>query len=99
MSGQAISKNAGCPVLPVEDIGMDVIQAPKPEPRIMRDELTDFERAAIVCPRVPDAVQRPLRCSAEPGPSERWTRRMGPGSAAHHAAKKRRAAQRPGHER
>ena len=60
MSGQAISKNAGCPVLPVEGIGMDVIQAPKPEPGIMRDELTDFERAAIVGPRVPDAAQRLL---------------------------------------
>jgi transposase len=34
-------------VLPVEDIGLDVIQAPKPEPRITRYELTDFEWAAI----------------------------------------------------
>jgi transposase len=33
--------------LPVEGIGLDVIQAPKPEPRIMRYELTDFEWAAI----------------------------------------------------
>ncbi len=49
----------------------------------MRDELTDLEWAAIVGPRVPDAVRRPLRRAAEPGPSERWTRRMGPGSAAH----------------
>src|ERR1700730_308134 len=31
----------------VEGIGLDVIQAPKPEPRIMRYELTDFEWAAI----------------------------------------------------
>jgi len=53
--------------LPVEDIGLDVIQAPKPEPRIMRYELTDFEWAAIVDPRVPETMQRPLRCSAEPG--------------------------------
>jgi hypothetical protein len=30
--------NAGCPVLPVEGIGLDVIQAPKREPRIMRYE-------------------------------------------------------------
>jgi hypothetical protein len=27
--------------------GVDVIEAPKPEPRIMRYELTDFEWAAI----------------------------------------------------
>ena len=51
---------AGCPVLPVEDIGLDVIQAPKPEPRIMRYELTDLEWAAIVGPRVPHAVRRLL---------------------------------------
>src|SRR5258708_4692910 len=38
--------NAGWPVLPVEGIRLDVIQAPKPEPRIMRYELTDFEWAA-----------------------------------------------------
>jgi hypothetical protein len=31
----------------------------------MRDELTDLEWAAIAGPRVPDAVRRPLRCSAE----------------------------------
>src|ERR1700682_317181 len=30
----AISKNAGCPVLPGEDIGLEVIQAPKQQPRI-----------------------------------------------------------------
>src|SRR5229473_314584 len=45
--------------------------------------------------RVPDAVQRLLRCSAEPGPICRqasWT----PDSAAHHAAEERRAAQHPG---
>jgi hypothetical protein len=35
--------NAGCPVLPVEGIGLDVVQSPNPEPRIMRYELTDFE--------------------------------------------------------
>ena len=33
----------------------------------MRYELTDFEWAAIVDPRVPETMQRPLRCSAEPG--------------------------------
>jgi hypothetical protein len=33
--------------LPVEGIGLDVIQAFKPGPRIMRYELTDFEWAAI----------------------------------------------------
>jgi hypothetical protein len=59
--------------VPVEDIGLDVIQAPKPEPRIMRYELTDFEWAAIVGPRVPDAVRRLLAVrrirgtSANPG--------------------------------
>jgi hypothetical protein len=39
--------NAGFPVLPVEGIGLDVIQAPKPEPPIMWYELTDFEWAAV----------------------------------------------------
>jgi hypothetical protein len=39
--------SAGCPGLPVEGIGLDAIQAPKPEPRIMRYELTDFEWATI----------------------------------------------------
>jgi hypothetical protein len=34
-------------VLQVEGIGLDVIQAPKPEPCIMRYELTDVEWAAI----------------------------------------------------
>jgi transposase len=33
--------------LPVEGIGLDAIQASKPEPRIMRYELTDVEWAAI----------------------------------------------------
>src|SRR5258705_9756104 len=42
-------------------------------------------------PRVPDAVQRTSRCSAEPGPI---TVRLGPGSAAHRL----RAAQHPGHD-
>jgi hypothetical protein len=37
----------GPPVSPVEGIGLDVIQASKPESRIMRYELTDFEWAAI----------------------------------------------------
>jgi hypothetical protein len=39
--------STGPPVLPVEGIGLDVIQASKPEPRIMRYEPTDFEWAAI----------------------------------------------------
>ena len=34
-------------VLPVERIGLDVIQASNPEPQIMRYELTDFEWTAI----------------------------------------------------
>src|SRR5712672_1097564 len=42
--------------------------------------------------RVPDAVQRPSRCIAEPGPTARPIL-IGPGSAAHHS----RAALRPGH--
>jgi hypothetical protein len=42
MSGLGVSLgNADFPVLPVEGIGLDVIQAPKAEPRIMRYELTD----------------------------------------------------------
>jgi hypothetical protein len=40
-------RNAGRPALPVEGIGLDVIQAPKRGPRIMRYDLTDFEWAAI----------------------------------------------------
>jgi len=39
--------NPDPPVLPVEGIGLDVIKMPKPELRIMRYELTDFERATI----------------------------------------------------
>jgi transposase len=52
--------NAGCPVLPVEGIGLDVIQAPKREPRIMRYELTDFEWAAIrsFLPNKPRGIPR-----------------------------------------
>ena len=52
--------NAGSPVLPVEGSGLDVIQAPKPEPRIMRDELTDFEWATIrsFLPNEPRGIPR-----------------------------------------
>ena len=52
--------SAGCPGLPVEGIGFDVIQAPKPEPRIMRYELTDFEWAAIrsFLPNKPHGIPR-----------------------------------------
>jgi hypothetical protein len=51
---------SGCPVLPVEGIGLDVIQAPKPRPRIMRYELTDFEWAAIrpFLPNKPRGIRR-----------------------------------------
>jgi hypothetical protein len=43
--------------------------------------------AANACSaRVPDAVQRSSRCSAEPGPTSTLAR-VGPGSAARHAAK------------
>jgi hypothetical protein len=45
--------------------------------------------------RVPGAMQRSSRCFAEPGPRFRLSK-LGPGSAAHHAAKRRRAALRPG---
>src|SRR6267378_3204623 len=37
-------------------------------------------------PRVPDAVQRPLRCSAEPGPTAQRAARWTPGSAADRCA-------------
>jgi len=44
----------------VEGIGLDVIQAPKREPRIMRYELTDFEWAAIrsFLPNKPRGIPR-----------------------------------------
>jgi hypothetical protein len=47
--------------LPVEGIGLDVIQAPKPR-RIMRYELTDFESAAIrpFLPNKPRGISRNL---------------------------------------
>jgi transposase len=46
--------------LPVEGVGLDVIQAPTPEPRIMRYELTDFEWAAIrsFLPNKPRGIPR-----------------------------------------
>ena len=52
--------STGPPVLPVEGIGFDVIQASKPDPRIMRYELTDFEWAAIrsFLPNKPRGVPR-----------------------------------------
>ena len=37
--------------------------------------------------RVPDAVQRPSRCSAEPGPPSDGASPMGPGVAVHHGAR------------
>jgi hypothetical protein len=39
--------SSGPAILPVEGIGLAVIQATKREPRIMRYELTDFDWAAI----------------------------------------------------
>jgi hypothetical protein len=39
--------SAGCPGLPVEGVGLDVIQASKPEHRILRYELTQFEWVAM----------------------------------------------------
>ena len=55
--GQAI---ASVLARPVEGIGLDVIQASKPEPRIMRYELTDFEWAAIrsFLPNKPRGIPR-----------------------------------------
>ena len=39
--------------LPVEGgIGLDMIRPPKPEPRIIQYELTDFERAPLTCSRI-----------------------------------------------
>jgi hypothetical protein len=50
-------------------------------------------------PRVPDAVRHSSCRSAEPGSTLTFLScNMGPGSAAHHAAKRRRAALRPGHK-
>src|ERR1700730_217798 len=47
MSGlRSISEVPDVQGLPVEDIGSDLIQASRPEPRIVRYELTDFEWAA-----------------------------------------------------
>ena len=51
--------SADCPCLPVEGTGLDVIQASRAEPRIMRYELTDFEWAASrhsFLPNKPGAV-------------------------------------------
>jgi hypothetical protein len=44
----------------VEGVGMEVIQAPKLEPRIMRYELSDYEWAAIkpLLPNEPRGVPR-----------------------------------------
>jgi hypothetical protein len=52
--------NAGCPVLTFEGIGLDVIQPPKREPRIMRYKLTDFEWVAIspFLPNKPRGIPR-----------------------------------------
>src|SRR5215470_5529538 len=80
--------NAGCPALPVEGIGMDVIRAPKRDPRIMQYEPTDFEWVAIGSflpnkprgiPRVDDRrVQRP---SSRPAPGAAPSSRCGRGEA------------------
>jgi hypothetical protein len=52
--------NVGFPVLPVEGIGLDMIQAPKPEPRIMRYEFNDYKWTAIkpMLPNKPRGVRR-----------------------------------------
>ncbi|MGY4182774.1 hypothetical protein ACVIHH_008065 [Bradyrhizobium sp. USDA 4518] len=46
--------------LPVDGAARDMIQAPKPEPRIMRHELSDYEWTAIkpMLPNKPRGVQR-----------------------------------------
>jgi hypothetical protein len=41
--------DAGCPVLPVEGIGSDVIQAPKPEPPDGPIQLCGFSSGHGVC--------------------------------------------------
>jgi transposase len=60
LSRQGNLGNAGCPVLPVEGIGLDMIQALEPGPRIMRYELSDFEWAAIrsFLPNKPRGIPR-----------------------------------------
>jgi hypothetical protein len=61
MSGyEVISEVPVVQFLPVEGIGLDVIQATKREPRIMRYELTDFEWAAITSflPNKPRGIPR-----------------------------------------
>jgi hypothetical protein len=52
--------NLGSTSSPVESIGLDVIQASKPESRIMRYQLTDFEWAAIrsFLPNKPRGIPR-----------------------------------------
>ena len=47
MSAYGVISEVPVPQFCGERIGLEVIQASKPEPRIMRYELTDFERAAI----------------------------------------------------
>lgn len=55
-----LSEYRACPILPVEGIGLAVIQATKREPRITRDELTDFAWAAIksFLPNKPRGIPR-----------------------------------------
>ena len=57
---RVILGSTGCPILPVEGIGLAVIQMTKREPRIIRYELTDFEWAAIrsFLPNKPRGISR-----------------------------------------
>jgi hypothetical protein len=52
--------SSGCPILPIEGIGLAVIQATKREPRITRYELKDFEWTAIksLVPNKPRGIPR-----------------------------------------
>jgi hypothetical protein len=52
--------------LRVDDAALRVIQAPKPEPRIMRYELTDYEWAAIK-PSLPNKPRGHLICNDQLG--------------------------------
>ena len=51
-----------CQVFSVEATGLEVIQAPKPQPRIMRYELTDAEWAAV---RILKRANRIMGCTRE----------------------------------
>jgi hypothetical protein len=57
-----------------------------------------LERGESNSSRVPDAVQRPSRCSAEPGPTQQTQHHDGPRISSAPRREERRAAQRPWNE-